>query len=153
MLFRSEMGPLLLSRLFDLNEVQAGVLNIAFHVADKEGLLLLDLEDLRAMLAHLGENAKEVSQTYGNVTTATLGAVQRQLLALETQGGAKFFGEPALRLEDLMRTDIAGRGYVNVLAAEKLIESPKLYATFLLDRKSTRLNSSHIPLSRMPSSA
>jgi DNA helicase HerA-like ATPase len=128
----SEMGPLLLARLFDLNEVQAGVLNIAFHVADEEGLLLLDLDDLRAMLAHLGENAKAISQQYGNVTAATIGTVQRQILALQSQGGESFFGEPALRLEDLMRTDLKGRGYVNVLAAERLIESPKLYATFLL---------------------
>lgn len=128
----SEMGPLLLARLFQLNEVQEGVLNIVFHVADKEGLLLLDLKDLRAMLSHVAENAKSISAQYGQVSAASIGAIQRQVLALESQGGELFFGEPALRLEDLMRTDISGKGYVNVLAADKLIGSPRLYSTFLL---------------------
>jgi hypothetical protein len=128
----SEMGPLLLSRLFDLSEAQEGVLTIAFHVADKEGLLLLNLEDLQAMLTYLGQNAKAVGQAYGNVAPATVGALQRQLLTLASQGGDRFFGEPALKLSDLMRTDAAGRGYVNVLAAERLIQSPRLYSTFLL---------------------
>ncbi|ADU11859.1 helicase HerA-like domain-containing protein [Asticcacaulis excentricus] len=128
----SDMGPLLLARLFQLNEVQEGVLNIVFHVADKEGLLLLDLKDLRAMLNHVADNAKAISAQYGQVSPASIGAIQRQVLALESQGGEQFFGEPALRLEDLMRTDISGKGYVNVLAADKLIGSPRLYSTFLL---------------------
>jgi uncharacterized protein len=128
----SEMGPTLLARLFDLNEVQEGVLHIAFEVADREGLLLLDLDDLQSVLAYLAENAKEIGQVYGNVAPATVGALQRQLLTLRNQGGEAFFGEPALRLADLMRTDPQGRGYVNVLAADKLIASPQLYATFLL---------------------
>ncbi|MFT4089646.1 MAG: DUF853 family protein [Asticcacaulis sp.] len=128
----SEMGPLLLARLFQLNEVQEGVLNIVFHVADKEGLLLLDLKDLRSMLTYVADNAKEISQTYGQVSAASIGAIQRQILTLEAQGGDSFFGEPALNLIDLMRTDIAGKGYVNILAADKLIGSPRLYSTFLL---------------------
>ena len=128
----SEIGPLLLARLFELNEVQEGVLNIAFHVADKEGLLLLDLKDLRALLTHVSDNAKEISAQYGQVAPATIGTIQRQILMLEQQGGDKFFAEPALRLEDLMRTDLSGRGYVNLLAAERLMQSPRLYATFLL---------------------
>ncbi|MFN3228510.1 MAG: helicase HerA-like domain-containing protein, partial [Asticcacaulis sp.] len=128
----SEMGPLLLSRLFELNDVQEGVLSIAFHVADKEGLLLLDLDDLRALLNYVGENAAEISRTYGQVSQASIGAIQRQILQLETQGGDQFFGEPALRLEDLLRTDIQGRGYINVLSADKLIANPRLYSTFLL---------------------
>lgn len=128
----SEIGPLLLSRLFELNEVQEGVLNIAFHVADKEGLLLLDLKDLRALLNYVSENSKEISAQYGQVAAATIGTIQRQVLTLETQGGDMFFGEPALRLEDIMRTDINGHGYVNILSAQKLMNSPRLYATFLL---------------------
>jgi uncharacterized protein len=128
----SDMGPLLLARLFQLNEVQEGVLNIVFHVADKEGLLLLDLKDLRAILSHVADNAKEISTTYGQVSAASIGSIQRQILTLESQGGEQFFGEPALRLEDLMRTDISGKGYVNILAADKLIGSPRLYSTFLL---------------------
>lgn len=128
----SEMGPLLLARLFQLNEVQEGVLNIVFHVADKEGLLLLDLKDLRSMLTYVADNAKTISQTYGQVSAASIGAIQRQILTLEAQGGDSFFGEPALNLIDLMRTDIAGKGYVNILAADKLIGSPRLYSTFLL---------------------
>ena len=128
----SEMGPLLLSRMMDLNDVQEGVLNIAFRVADEQGLLLLDLKDLRAMLGYLAEHAAELTTQYGNVTKATIGTIQRQLLVLENQGGAKFFGEPALALKDFMRTDSDGRGIVNILVADKLMENPRLYATFLL---------------------
>ena len=128
----SEMGPLLLSRLMDLNEVQEGVLNIAFRVADEQGLLLLDLKDLRAMLGHVAENAAELTTLYGNVSKQTVGTIQRQLLVLENQGGTGFFGEPALALKDLMRVDRDGRGFINILAADKLMEKPRLYATFLL---------------------
>ena len=128
----SEMGPLLLSRLLDLNDTQEGVLNIAFRIADDEGLLLLDLKDLRAMLAHLAERAGEISGQYGNVSKTSVGAIQRQLLVLEQQGGESFFGEPALNIAEFMRTTPDGRGMVNVLAAQKLMNSPRLYATFLL---------------------
>lgn len=128
----SEMGPLLLSRLLQLNDTQEGVLNIAFKVADEEGLLLLDLKDLRAILTYLSDNADAVSAHYGNVAKATVGAIQRQLLVLEAQGGENFFGEPALDIRDLMRTTGDGRGAVNVLAADKLMQTPRLYATFLL---------------------
>ena len=128
----SEMGPLLLARLLELNDIQEGVLNIAFAVADKEGLLLLDLADLRAMLNHVSDNAKELSQTYGQVSPTTVATILRSLLTLENQGAAQFFGEPALKLEDLMRTNIAGKGYVNVLASDRLMQNPKLYSTFLL---------------------
>src|SRR6195256_3799033 len=128
----SEMGPLLLSRMMDLNDVQEGVLNIAFRVADEQGLLLLDLKDLRAMLVFIADNAAELTTQYGNVTKATIGTIQRQLLVLENQGGTKFFGEPALSLKDFMRTDRDGRGMVNILVADKLMQSPRLYATFLL---------------------
>ncbi|EGF93208.1 hypothetical protein ABI_16480 [Asticcacaulis biprosthecium C19] len=128
----SEMGPLLLARLLDLNDVQEGVLNIAFAVADKEGLLLLDLDDLRSMLRYLSENSKEIGATYGQVSPTTVATIQRNLLTLENQGAAKFFGEPALRLEDLMRTNINGKGYVNILASDRLMQNPKLYSTFLL---------------------
>ncbi len=131
----SEMGPLLLSRLLDLNETQEGVLNILFKYADEQGLLLLDLKDLRSLLAELGQNKELVASlqaTYGNVATATVGAVQRQLLVLENQNADRFFGEPALNLMDFIRTDRDGRGIVNILAADKLMQRPKLYATFLL---------------------
>lgn len=128
----SEMGPLLLARLLGLNETQEGVLNIVFRFADEEGLLLLDLADLQSMLAYTAENAAALTTKYGNVTKASVGAIQRQLLSLESQGGARFFGEPALEIEDFIKTDDQGRGYVNVLAADKLMRSPKLYATFLL---------------------
>jgi DNA helicase HerA-like ATPase len=128
----SEMGPMLLSRLFELNDVQEGVLSIAFRVADEEGLLLLDLADLRAVLAHVGENAKAIGLKYGNVAPASIGALQRELLTLEDQGGGHFFGEPALKLEDLMRVGGDGRGQVSILAADRLIQSPRVYATFLL---------------------
>ena len=126
----SEMGPLLLSRLLELNDVQEGVLNIAFAVADKEGLLLLDLPDLRAMLNYVSDHAREIGQTYGQVSPTTVATILRNLLTLENQGAANFFGEPALRLEDLMRTNISGKGYVNVLASDRLMQNPKLYSTF-----------------------
>jgi len=128
----SEMGPLLLSRMMDLNEVQEGVLNIAFKVADEQGLLLLDMKDLRAILSFIAEHAAELTTQYGNVSKQTVGTIQRQLLVLENQGGDKFFGEPALALKDFMRTDRDGRGMVNILVADKLMQSPRLYATFLL---------------------
>jgi DNA helicase HerA-like ATPase len=128
----SEMGPLLLARLMDLNTVQEGVLAIAFHLADQEGLLLLDLDDLQALLAHVAERAAELTTTYGNVSKQSVGAIQRALLQLRSQGAEHFFGEPALELADLIRTDEEGRGIVNILAADKLMASPKLYATFLL---------------------
>ena len=128
----SEMGPLLLARLLGLNETQEGVLNIAFRFADDQGLLLLDLEDLQAMLVHTAENADQLTAKYGHVAKATVGTIQRQLLSLDSQGGALFFGEPALEIEDMIRTDEQGRGIVNVLAADRLMRSPKLYATFLL---------------------
>ena len=128
----SEMGPLLLSRLMDLNEVQEGVMTIAFHVADKEGLLLIDLDDLQAMLAHCATRADELTTTYGNVSKQSIGAIQRSLLQLRTQGAEHFFGEPALEMDDFIRTDERGRGIVNVLAADKLMAAPKLYSTFLL---------------------
>ena len=128
----SEMGPLLLARLMDLNDVQSGVLEIAFHVADKDGLLLLDLDDLGAMLTNCAERADELTITYGNVSKMSVGAIQRSLLQLRSQGGEHFFGEPALELKDLIALDDSGRGVVNILAADKLMASPKLYATFLL---------------------
>ena len=128
----SEMGPLLLSRMMDLNEVQEGVLNIAFKVADEQGLLLLDMKDLRAILSFIAEHAADLTTQYGNVSKQTVGTIQRQLLVLENQGGARFFGEPALALKDFMRTDSDGRGMVNILVADKLMQSPQLYATFLL---------------------
>jgi len=128
----SEMGPLLLSRLLQLNDTQEGVLNIAFRVADEQGLALLDLKDLRAILGFVADHAPELQKEYGNVSSATVGTVQRQLLVLENQGAKSFFGEPALDLGDFLRTDRDGRGIVNVLAADKLIENPRLYATFLL---------------------
>lgn len=128
----SEMGPLLLARLLDLNATQAGVLNMVFKIADDNGLLLLDLKDLRAMLQHVADNAAEFKTQYGNVSTASAGAIQRNLLALESQGAEEFFGEPALNLDDLIQTQ-NGRGVINILAAEKLMQkSPKVYATFLL---------------------
>ena len=128
----SEMGPLLLSRMMDLNDVQEGVLNIAFRVADEQGLLLLDMKDLRAILSFIADHAAELTAQYGNVSKQTVGTIQRQLLVLENQGGDKFFGEPALDLKDFMRTDRDGRGMVNILVADKLMQSPRLYATFLL---------------------
>ena len=128
----SEMGPTLVSRLLGLEDAQAGLIDIVFQVADDQKLLLLDLDDLQAMLLNVGQNARDISLKYGNVAAATVGAVQRSILSLRTQGGAHLFGEPALRLEDLMRIGLDGRGYVNVLAADQLINSPGVYATFLL---------------------
>ena len=128
----AEMGPLLLSRLLGLSDAQEGVLNIAFRVADEEGLPLLDLEDLRALLLWVGENADDLSLRYGNVASASVGAIQRSLLVLENQGASHFFGEPALDLADLMQVTPEGRGHVNILAADRLVRAPRLYATFLL---------------------
>jgi uncharacterized protein len=128
----SEMGPLLLARLMDLNETQEGVLSIAFRVADEEGLLLLNLDDLQSILTFCAENAAQLTSRYGNVTRASVGAIQRQLLQLDAQGGGRFFGEPALEIADFMARDEQGRGYVNLLAADRLMASPRLYATFLL---------------------
>ncbi|HWM81773.1 MAG TPA: helicase HerA-like domain-containing protein [Pseudolabrys sp.] len=128
----SEVGPLLLSRLLQLNDTQEGVLNITFRVADEQGLALLDLKDLRAMLSFIVDNASDLQKTYGNVSPATVGAIQRQLLVLENQGANSFFSEPAFDINDFMRQDRDGRGIVNILAADKLIANPRLYATFLL---------------------
>jgi uncharacterized protein len=128
----SDMGPLLFSRLLNLNDTQAGVLNAVFKIADDQGLLLLDLKDLQAMLQYAAANAKEFQIQYGNISAASVGAMQRGLLSLEQQGGDRFLGEPALNLDDLMQTDAKGHGVVNILAADKLINSPQLYATFLL---------------------
>ncbi|WP_372799851.1 helicase HerA-like domain-containing protein [Paracoccus seriniphilus] len=128
----AEMGPLLLSRLLGLTDAQEGVMNIAFRVADEQGLALLDLDDLQAMLVWVGQNAKELSLEYGNVSSASVGAIQRALLVLENQGGAHLFGEPALELSDMLGQDASGRGMINILAADRLMNSPRLYATFLL---------------------
>jgi len=128
----SEMGPLLLSRLMELSEAQEGILNIAFRIADEQGMLLLDLKDLRAMLVWLGENSSEISLHYGNIATASVGAIQRRLVVLENQGASAFFGEPALKLTDMIATAPDGRGRINVLAADQLMAAPRLYATFLL---------------------
>lgn len=127
----SDMGPLLLGRMLNLNETQAGVLNLVFKIADDNGLLLLDLKDLRAMLQHVGENASQFTTEYGNISAASVGAIQRGLLSIESQGGDKFFGEPMLNISDFMQTE-GGKGVVNILAADKLMNSPRLYATFLL---------------------
>jgi DNA helicase HerA-like ATPase len=128
----SEMGPLLLARMLGLNETQAGVLNLAFKIADDNGLLVLDLKDLRAMLQHVGDNAKQFTTQYGNISSASIGAIQRGLLTLDQQGADRFFGEPALNIADLMQTDAKGHGVINILAADKLMSSPKLYSTLLL---------------------
>lgn len=128
----SEMGPLLISRMLDLNDVQEGVLSVVFRAADEEGLLLLDLKDLQAALSYAADNAKELSTRFGNLSPATIATIQRDLLVLEDQGGTNLFGEPALKLADIMRTDTSGKGYVNLLAADKLIVNARLYATFLL---------------------
>ena len=127
----SDMGPLLLGRMLNLNETQLGVLNLVFKIADDNGLLLLDLKDLRAMLTFVGDNAKEFTTEYGNVSAASVGAIQRGLLQIEQQGGSEFFGEPMLNIQDFMQT-VDGHGVVNILAADKLMNSPRLYATFLL---------------------
>ncbi|MDF2182263.1 helicase HerA-like domain-containing protein [Neptuniibacter sp. CAU 1671] len=128
----SEIGPLLLARILDLNDTQEGVLNIAFRVADEEGLLLLDLKDLQKLLVFMAENTSELTSDYGNVSKASIGAIQRRLLQLENEGGEKFFGETALELNDFLRTNEDGRGYINLLVADELMQSPGLYATFLL---------------------
>ncbi len=128
----SDMGPLLLARLLSLNEVQAGVLQLVFKIADDSGLLLLDLKDVRAMVQFVGDHAREFTTQYGNISAASIGAIQRGLLALEQQGADQFFGEPMLNIADMMQTDAQGRGVINILAADKLYQSPKLYATFLL---------------------
>jgi uncharacterized protein len=128
----SDLGPLLLSRMLNLNETQAGVLQLVFKIADDQGLLLLDMKDLRAMCQTVGDNAKEFTTEYGNISAASIGAIQRGLLQIEEQGGDKFFGEPMLNIADFMQTDASGKGVVNVLAADKLLTAPRLYATFLL---------------------
>ena len=128
----SDMGPLLLGRLLNLNETQNGVLSVVFKAADEQGLLLLDLKDLQALLQHVGENAKEYSTAYGNVSSASVAAIQRGLLSLAEQGADRFFGEPMLDINDLLRVDPSGRGIINILTADKLMALPKLYATFLL---------------------
>jgi DNA helicase HerA-like ATPase len=127
----SDMGPLLLGRMLDLNDTQMGVLNLVFKIADDNGMLLLDLKDLRAMLSYVGENAKQFTTDYGNISTASVGAIQRGLLQIEQQGGSNFFGEPMLNIDDMMQT-VGNQGVVNILAADKLMNSPRLYSTFLL---------------------
>jgi hypothetical protein len=126
------MGPLLLSRILNLNDTQLGVLTLVFKIADDGGLLLLDMKDLQAMLQHVGDNSKEYQTQYGNISAASIGAIQRGLVALGQQGGDLFFGEPALNIEDLLQVDSKGHGVVNILAADQLLQSPQLYATFLL---------------------
>ena len=128
----SDMGPLLLSRMLGLNDTQAGVLSLVFKIADDNHLLLLDMKDLRAMLQHVGDNAKQFTTQYGNISAASIGAIQRGLLQIEEQGGDQFFGEPMLNIQDFMQTDANGHGVVNILAADKLLNAPRLYATFLL---------------------
>ena len=128
----SEMGPLLLSRLMELNEVQQGILDVAFRMADDRGLLLLDLKDLRALLSEVAENASELTKEYGNISPTSVATIQRSLLRLEEQGAEEFFGEPALNIKDLMRMAYDGRGFINILQADKLLLAPRLYATFLL---------------------
>ncbi|HXE50730.1 MAG TPA: helicase HerA-like domain-containing protein, partial [Ramlibacter sp.] len=128
----SDMGPLLLGRMLSLNETQAGVLNLVFKIADDNGLLLLDLKDLRAMLRHVGDNAGQFTTQYGNISAASIGIIQRGLLQIESQGGGKFFGEPMLNIADFLQTDDHGHGVANILVADKLLNSPRLYATFLL---------------------
>ena len=128
----SDLGPLLLARMLNLNETQMGVLQIVFKVADKQGLLLLDMKDLRAMCQYVGDNASDFTTEYGNVSAASIGAIQRGLLQIEEQGGTEFFGEPMLNLADMMQTDGSGKGVINILAADKLMAAPRLYATFLL---------------------
>src|SRR5262245_9203144 len=128
----SDMGPLLLSRLLNLNETQSGVLTLVFKIADDNGLLLLDLKDLRSMVQYAGDNAKAFRTDYGNVSAASVGAIQRSLLELDQQGAASFFGEPMLDIDDLLQTGPQGRGVINILAADQLVNAPKVYATFLL---------------------
>ncbi|MBB5391410.1 MULTISPECIES: helicase HerA-like C-terminal domain-containing protein [unclassified Herbaspirillum] len=128
----SDMGPLMLSRMLNLNDTQQGVLQLVFKIADDNGLLLLDTKDLRAMLQHVGDHAAEFKTEYGNISVASIGAIQRGLIAIDEQGGDKFFGEPMLNIEDWMQTDAAGKGIINILAADKLLNAPRLYSTFLL---------------------
>ena len=128
----SDMGPLLLGRMLNLNETQSGVLNLVFKIADAQGLLLLDMKDLRAMLQYVGEHAREFTTEYGNISAASIGAIQRNLVEIETQGGDAFFGEPMLNIDDFMQTDAQGRGVINLLAADQLMNAPRLYGTFLL---------------------
>jgi hypothetical protein len=128
----SDLGPLLLARMLNLNDTQEGVLQLVFKIADDNGLLLLDTKDLRSMLQHVGDNAAEYRTAYGNISAASIGAIQRGLIGIEEQGGDRFFGEPMLNIDDLLQTDAAGRGVVNILAADKLLNSPRLYSTFLL---------------------
>ncbi len=128
----SEMGPLLLGRLLNLNETQAGVLTLVFKIADDSGMLLLDMKDLRSMLNYVGQNASEYRSKYGNISTASVGAIQRGLITLEQQGGDRFFTEPALNLDDLLQTNVDGKGIVNILAADRLFHSPRIYSTILL---------------------
>ena len=128
----SEMGPLLLARMLNMNDTQQGVLTLVFKIADDNGLLLLDMKDLRAMLQYVGDNAKDFTTKYGNVSAASIGAIQRGLLEIDSQGADQFFGEPALNIMDFIQTDAKGRGIINILAADKLMTSPKLYATLLL---------------------
>ena len=128
----SEMGPLLLSRILSLNEIQSGVLSLVFKIADDNGLLLLDLKDLRSMAQFVGDNAEKFKTAYGNISAASVGAIQRNLLTLEEQGGSRFFGEPALNIQDFMQTDGSGKGMINVLVADRLMQSPRVYATLLL---------------------
>ncbi|RJG03448.1 helicase HerA-like C-terminal domain-containing protein [Noviherbaspirillum sedimenti] len=128
----SDLGPLLLSRMLNLNDTQEGVLQLVFKIADDNGLLLLDIKDLRAMLQNVGDNAADYRTAYGNISAASIGAIQRGLIGIDEQGGDRFFGEPMLNIDDLLQTDAAGRGVVNILAADKLMNSPRLYSTFLL---------------------
>lgn len=128
----SDLGPLLLARMLNLNDTQAGVLQLVFKIADDDGLLLLDMKDLRAMCQHVGDNASSFTTEYGNISAASIGAIQRGLMQIEAQGGESFFGEPMLNIADFMQTDARGRGLVNILAADKLMSAPRLYATFLL---------------------
>ena len=127
----SDMGPLLLARMLDLNDTQTGVLNIVFRIADDNGMLLLDMKDLRALLQYVGDNGKQFTTTYGNISAASVGAIQRSLLQIESQGGDRFFGEPMLDISDLLQT-VGGKGVINILTADRLLQSPRLYATFLL---------------------
>ena len=128
----SDLGPLLLARMLNLNETQAGVLQLVFKIADDQGLMLLDMKDLRAMCQHVGDNASDFTTEYGNISAASIGAVQRGLMQIEAQGGSRFFGEPMLNIADFMQTDAKGKGFINILAADKLMAAPRLYATFLL---------------------
>ena len=128
----SEMGPLLLARILDLNDIQSDVLTILFKIADDQGLLLLDLKDLRSMAQYCSDHAKELKSQYGNISPSSIGSIQRSLLSLEQQGADRFFGEPALNVLDFVRTDASGRGMINILAADRLMQSPKVYSTLLL---------------------